>query len=978
MTWLSSQEDEVRRFHPEFRGLADAALAAAGLEGILTCIHHPTEAIGGTPDFVLREVASGAWVLAVEIKRTIEAVHSARFQLQAKGYAEYNQNLFRAGWPRYFAISNLELTLLFALNDGRPPRECLIEGGIYESGSLGEIPEAIHRARIIGHLEDLIRYTNSTRHPSFDLVWPAVLAELMEAAEALLDLPVPRIAEPTSPGWELVREYFVPPEPQDSARILLLRCLVAEYLRGALSRHGHPQARSVPAITSRPHDVARTIDSLRAIDFFTMFEPTASDVYRGLSAGELRRRVSQYVVRITTPPRAVGSLARTRVDAPELIESLMSTIEPVETQDDRGKVQTDPELAIILATLAIEGPVAKVLDPCCGDGALLSAGYERLRAMGMGVEDAVTALAGIEADPIALRLASLRVVLKAPAVIDPAAQPYMIHGDMFAHAGVLAESDVVLMNPPFRRYEAQDARPVPPVLREHYTDVIRQLTGRTALAEAGQSNLYAFYVEFVAASVAPGSRVAVILDNRWYHSGYGRQLRELFLRDFEILALVEYPYRPFFAHWTIATSIVVARRIDSPAADHPVRFVRCKVDPRGVDLDVLADAFHGGGPWPPDWTSREERQGCLVPAVGWKRYFATQLQFDFRRDDWPTLDYLFDFARRGSLQKEGGGIHILEFPFGRSDYGPRRLRNEAEGAGAFSTREGEPLAESQNEELARLAEEIPDEFRGWALRNANDISGYVLTERDVTLHETLESPYLRDRGGGFRSDRRVPWTNDHERALDEMRAAPGIGSYIEATEELVNLTDHVLPRESRWVVLREPYAGELVIPRKTREGHRVHINPFALMDSLRQVRLSSNFISYGECVAVDSEGALDRETAVYLIAAFLLSSFGQLQFEVEGYNREGLLALEKAQLSRIKVFDPRWVRREAREAILAALRDLPYPISTDRPASAQPERNRLDELLAEEIAHRHPDLPAPAMVEEIHSALDEWLEARQP
>jgi len=202
--------------------------------------------------------------------------------------------------------------------------------------------------------------------------------------------------------------------------------------------------------------------------------------------------------------------------------------------------------------------------------------------------------------------------------------------------------------------------------------------------------------------------------------------------------------------------------------------------------------------------------------------------------------------------------------------------------------------------------------------------------------------------------------------------------YIDLVEGTVNLNDTVLEREKRWLALREPYAGELILPRKTRSGHRVYVNPFPFIDGGRQVRISSNFLTYGGVLATDEGTNLDRRTSVRLIAAFLVSAFGQVQFEAEGVNREGLLSLEQQQISRIKVFDPRWIAPENREPILEAFGRLPYPVATDRLSAEQPLRNELDRLFSIEIAQRIGTADSTSLLTTVHSALDEWIEARRP
>src|SRR5579859_1425306 len=112
MSWLNYTQDEVRYFHPEFESAANEALRIAGLQHTHEWIHH-IRTPGSTviPDFVLQRKAGHQWLLAFEIKRRPEGVQSTRNQIQAKGYAETNQHLYPSMAPKYFAISNLEISI---------------------------------------------------------------------------------------------------------------------------------------------------------------------------------------------------------------------------------------------------------------------------------------------------------------------------------------------------------------------------------------------------------------------------------------------------------------------------------------------------------------------------------------------------------------------------------------------------------------------------------------------------------------------------------------------------------------------------------------------------------------------------------------------------------------------------------------------------------------------------------------------------
>lgn len=976
MSWLNYSDDEVARFHPAFEDAANEALRRLGLDGELEWVHHVrTPGSSIIPDFVLRRRTSGQWVLAFELKRRPDAVFSTRNQIQAKGYAETNQHLYGPAAPRYYVISNLEITILSALNGDRPPRECQLFDGTYESGSFHRNASDDHREHFIVDLMEILRVVTSVRQIQFDVVWPAVLSELISYSDALPTSTEIAIPEPTTPNWALVRDLFASPLNVDSARIFFLRCLMAEYLRGILIKFGHARAAAVPAVRADQTAVANAISALRQVDFGVLFEDFAPTLYRTLREPSVRGLLLDYAGSLVAPGRRVVEFARDRIDAPTLIDTIIPALYPGDTQDQSGKVQTDPDLAAILARLALGGPVDTVLDPCCGDGVLMAAAYDYLSEIRGSAQDVLASVSGVEADAVAARLAEVRLALKQPATLEPTPPITVIRGDLFANAAAVRQAEAILMNPPFLRYEEQQELRVPPALRDHYNQAIRDASGAAPSTTGGQPNLYNYYVEFVINAAAPGTRFGIILDNKWYHNQYGVSLCELLLTLCQIEGIVEYPHWAFFADWTIATSILIVRKVDVVDPAREVKFVRSKSDPRGVDLHALVDAFHGDGAWPIDWACHTKPQGELDARASWKQYFSTDLKNDFRLDTWPTLDDLFKGVRRGSLDKEGGGVSVYEFPFGRTNYGPSRLRHP--NRVGWQTRRGRTLSSEENDRLAELAEAIPEEYRGWGLRNSDVLEAFELTIDDVQKQQTLEPPILRDNYDLF-LEGRSGWTDVHDTALASMKVEHRVSAYIAEVERVVNMTEAVLPRELIWVALREPVAGELIIPRKARVGHRVHLNPFAFDLAGRQVRVSSNFITFTGCVATDPASGLTREISARLVAAFLVSSFGQLQFELEGYNREGLLAVERHHLSRIRVLDPRRVRTENRRRILDAFAALPYPVSTSRLSAEQAERNALDRLLAEEIAANHPQFGVEALLAEVHASLDEWLIARQP
>jgi hypothetical protein len=979
MCWLNYTDDEVRRFHPVFEAAAFQALANTGLSGELRWIHHHRTP-GNTliPDFALVRNDNGRWVIALEIKRTSASIHSTRNQVQAQGYATTNSDLYSAGAPRYFAISNLEQTILFAQRAGLPPRDCRVSDGVYNLARFSERTEVDFRSELVNNLEAIVQRVSTDATPDFDEVWPRILSGFIQTAEALLG--APQVEEPTTPCWDIVRDYFCHTLALDSSRILILRCLLAEYIYGVLDRFEHPDIGNLlPLTRCDPGRVGSTIANalsrLRGVDFRILFEDDGVAAYRALGGDSTPRALSDYIWSITTPPLMVRELARDRLDRSEFLDGIVHALHEGERLDDRGKVLTDPELAALLAAATITTPEDVVVDPCCGDGALLEAAYARLINLGSGHASAVQQLRGIEVDPTLVRLAFLRVALQEPASIRAAVEPDIAQGDMFASSEAISSASVALMNPPFRRYENQDPHPLPEQLKSHYSRSIRAVAGRASITNTGQQNVFTYYVEFLVSASQPGCRFGIILDNKWYHNRYATPLREFLLRHCAIEALIEYPYANLFASWTIATSIMICRKADAVPADHMTKFIRCSLDLGQIDSADVRRVIEGVEPLPTGWSCREKLQRELDHRNGWKNHFADGLSHEFRAG-LPALPELFEWGRRGSLAKEEGGMSAIAFPFDCRTFGSLR-EADPQPTRRYQNRIVRTLTRAENSDLQQLARRIDDTFRGYAINNSGTLTGYTLTEAQVLQQPTIEPPTLRGHRA-YWSDRRVPWQPVHDRAVAELEADDAARSFISEFRRLTGLDDNLMPDEWLFVGLREPYAGELIIPRKMRRAHRVHVNPFACTAGNRQVRLSSNFVSFYRCRAIDSDSGLHRLEAIRLIAAFMISSFGHLQFETKGYNREGCLSVELHHLQQIHVIDPRILTHDERTRVLAAFDALPYPVPTNRLSRELPERNALDKIWADVICRQHEGWVGGDLLDEVHAVLDEYILAREP
>src|SRR5450759_2156044 len=975
MTWLRYSDDEVAAFHPVFEACGTQALAAGGLDATYRLEHHLRgHSSRLVPDFVLVDTATNRWIVAVEVKRRPESISSDRNQAQAKSYAESPAAMYPTGRPNYFAITNLEQTLLFALNGTAPPRECRVVCPGLEVGSVVDLDEATFRRRLTSALGFLVAHVLDHRVPVFDVAWPKVGRDFMQAAVQLNG--VGRLDVPASAGWPIVERVFAHPTAQDAARVLVLRCLLAEYLRGLLQRHGHRSAgtlRPVPTAAGQvPGQLPRVWDRLRSVDFEQLFD--AGSLPDGTSLTLGATALAHYLRGITTAPTAIYELARDRLDRAELFPVLVGASNGGRSLDETGKVPTDPELASLLAHLVIRDRAGVAVDPCCGDGALLSAAYDRLSDFGLDHAGALAMLRGIEADPLLARLAVLRLITMEPTTIAPTTAVDITRADLFAHPHAV-EADYVLMNPPFRRYEDQGGGDFPAELRDHYAAAIAARTGRRSVATTGQQNLYTYYVEWVIAAARAGTRFGIVLDNKWYHNQYAKPLRELLLRECSIEALVEYPYASLFAGLTIATSVLICTKRPPGAPPGAIRFARCSTELDRVDPSAVREGLFGTEPLPAGWSMRTVPQADLTADQGWKSHFDPGLRFDFR-STLPAVPSLFAYGRRGSLAKEEGGMGALAFPFSRRTFGHVR-EAVTTATRPYQNRRVRPLTATENGRLVALAAVIPEDFRGYALENPDRLTGSELSVEEVRRQQTIEPPSLRGQPM-FAGRRRSPWSALHTAALAELEAQPQVAAFVREFRHATGLTEALMPAPSLWIGLREPAAGQLVIPRKMRSGHKVFVNTFPGAAGARQVRISSNFLGYAGPTCTNLDEGLDSVMAVRLIAAFLLSSYGQLQFEMKGANREGLLSIEEHHIREVHALDPRTMSPGRRGEVLAAFHRLPFPISTDRLSDRQPERNALDDTIAAALGDLDPEFDTQESLDEVHGLLDEFLLTRQP
>jgi len=213
---------------------------------------------------------------------------------------------------------------------------------------------------------------------------------------------------------------------------------------------------------------------------------------------------------------------------------------------------TPPDLAAFLATetvgqLQATGPLT-VLDPACGDGALLRAFAEALTSE----QRLRTTLVGYETDEHAL--ADAKRTLTA---CDVAAVSLRRADFLEVEEDGRSCYDAVIANPPYVRTQVLGAE------RAHRLAKRFDLTGRVDLA-------YAF-VRAISDVLRPGGVLGLLTSNRFLTVKAGASVRSLLREDFHLRAIYDLGDTRLFSAAVLPSVVIATRRQEGTPADHGTR-----------------------------------------------------------------------------------------------------------------------------------------------------------------------------------------------------------------------------------------------------------------------------------------------------------------------------------------------------------------------------------------------------------------------
>jgi len=251
-----------------------------------------------------------------------------------------------------------------------------------------------------------------------------------------------------------------------------------------------------------------------------------------------------------------------------------------------GQFYTPPAVANLLVALTIDGERASILDPACGDGALLCSAYDLLVRGGLAHADVLDRLWGFEVSPAAAQQAARALQER-----GAGGAPRILVGDFFDRDPddpAIPRFDCIIGNPPYLRTQNQDD--LDPAVRAR----LFAAAARAGVAAHTKTDLFGFFIYHALRFLKVGGRLGFITPASWLTSEYAVSLQTLLTNELQLTAIVSSSAESFFPQVAVHTVLILAERVDPGAVggEAVLRFVTLR-RPLAGDPQALARAIRG-------------------------------------------------------------------------------------------------------------------------------------------------------------------------------------------------------------------------------------------------------------------------------------------------------------------------------------------------------------------------------------------------
>jgi type I restriction-modification system DNA methylase subunit len=877
--WYNS--DEVAIFQPAVEAALNRALVNCGYNNIAEVVHNANVPNSSTiPDCGIRLIGSQRYIFIVEVKRTQRDVESQRYQNQARSYVTDFGPHWEPGYHKYFCVTNIERLILLADRHGVPLTSCVVKNNPYQNPLFNPVD---HNA-------------------------DAAIAGLQLSFEAILPLVFNRIAPEWENNWDLVIDSFhtnyialknslgySEAVRKELTLYELFRLLAYAYLKDYYTQTGNPNAahfRNYPGpnltLAQFSQNLSNNYNRIIQLDFRQIFSDHPNQGQR-IFPDNFTENYLQYFRDLIQCFIQHNSDAVADNSSPSYVFNLLtSKIYDKDELHRKGKIMSDAELSNVLAILCIDSHEAHVLDPGCGDGALLDAAYDQIRYLATSENDVIShnqilsQIAGIEIDPFLSQLAAFRLLSKNLAQISNTTEANILIGDIFYNARP-AQYDAVLMNPPFLRNDNPDA----PITAADKTKMIGAINGQGIdcfVTKAKQPNLYFYFTNYIWHYLKDGGKAGIILMTKFLNNEDGEHIKQFFIDKIE--AVISYP-RKYFKDVVVSTVIVILKKGSN---SENISFVRVAdenilLNPENLK-SILALNVNS---ITPSYKLKTVSRESITASENWRLHLLdSNFEMLLELDCLVKIEHHFPNIARGSA--ENSGASTLIFPSLDHDsnqyfgYG-QRITPAQQNAGIVRTKITMPTALNG--------------FIGFGIQNNFVRRSYTLTVHDLEIDRAFHFPSRADRTTINALPEQLQVNNDLNELYNTAVASYGLIKWGTIVNSAFRST--LVPR--------------ILIPRADRTKHCVYYNPHDM-----PLTLSTNFFYCNNLHNVSADTA--EENQYKFITAFLLSSFGQIQFELNANNQEGLRKLEGFQIKKIKIPNLQHFNEEEILSVVAAFDEL--------------------------------------------------------
>src|SRR5690554_2977826 len=881
--WYDS--DEVTGFHPVVETAIKNAITNCGYDSLLELEHHPPIPNSTiVPDFAIKLKSSNRYIFVIEVKKTARDVTSQRFQNQTRSYVSDFSPYWEPNYPKYFCLTNIEELILFADRQG-PISTCILKGNPKSHTPFNPQNRDATQTCIEfqSTIEQILPIIYNRTQPDWENNWQPIIDTFVQNYQS--------VSNSLSLNKDLADEITL---------YEFFRLLAFAYLKDYYNQTSNPNQsffRTFPLdndnlqtfITKLTNNYNRVLQ----LDFNQVFSNHPNSTDR-IFPENFSSTIVQYFKNTIQALNSYSSQAVSDNPLPEYIFNLLtSKVYDKNTLHKKGKIMSDTELSILLATVTIENVNSTVIDPCSGDGALLDAAYDFLNILNLSSaitkshNQLLNQVTGIEIDPFLAQLATFRLVSKNLSGVNNTTNANIITGNTFSNPNS-SGFDVLLMNPPFLRNDNPDA-PITIADKALMHNAINSNGQTNFVTLASQPNLYFYFVNYSWHYLNSQGRAGLILMAKFLNNEEGEHLKQFILDKVESIIL--YP-RNYFEDFKVTTVITVLSKQPSTQ----IKFLRI------IDSDLLSrpndiksilsstDSSIVTANYTLKVTDRN-----IDPSANWKMFFNDPADKFQTLDSLPFLEPLDTFfvnKKRGGAENSGGSKII--FPdFTESPY-----------SGVLNSN------------------------KGYGIRNSRSARRLILEQKNLDEEPAIHFPSQYD--------------GNSPNGLDPNHQADvSLNSIFTAN----NATDSDKWRQIVNAAFRNRISFDILIPRAERTKHTCYYNPFSA-----QVVLSTNFFYLAGFQNGNTNTSISSSSQIKFITAYLNSCFGQIQFEIHSNNQEGLRKLEGFHINEIKVPDLRQLTKDEIDSVVTAfenLSNLNVTVSGDEGFSTP--RRQLDEEVAKII-----------------------------